>query len=269
MRHGVAIRPKDLDMDKKSGKHNEKIIEQFSKQAVPFSKVPGHKDSMQVLISMAGVQCSDRVLDVACGPGLVACEFAKIANQVVGIDITAKMIERAKVLQREQHITNVQWQIDAIPPLPFPDASFSIVITRYSFHHFIQPGEVLNEMIRVCRPGGRVLVADVALPSNKTKAYDDLEKLRDPSHTHAMSISEWEELFSSNKLTDVQKDFYSVPIELERQMKASFPNPGDEEKVRARIKEDIGIDRLGIGAFSKGDEIHYSVPIGVFVGRRH
>lgn len=256
-----------MDKNKNVG-HDKIIVDQFSKQAVPFSKVPGHQTAMQVLIRMSGVQSQDRVLDVACGPGLVACEFAKIASQVNGIDVTAKMIEQAKTLQAEKQITNIQWHIGAVPPLPFPDASFSVVLTRYSFHHFIQPRQVLTEMIRVCRPGGMVLVADVALSPEKTTAYDHLEKLRDPSHVHALSIPEWEELFSSGKLIDIQKDFYSVPIELEQQMKASFPNLGDEEKVRALIKEDIGVNRLGINAYSKGTEVHYTVPIGVFAGRR-
>jgi ubiquinone/menaquinone biosynthesis C-methylase UbiE len=46
-------------------------------------------------------------------------------------------------------------------PLPFRDAAFSLVVTRYSFHHFLDPQAVLAEMVRVCAPGGRVAVIDV------------------------------------------------------------------------------------------------------------
>lgn len=256
-------------MDKnKNVKHNKKIVEQFTKQAVPFSKVPGHMDSMQVLIHMSGAQSLDRVLDVACGPGLVACEFAKVAKHVTGVDITAKMIERAKQLQQEKRLTNVDWQVGDIAPLPYPNDSFSIVLTRYSFHHFIKPADVLSEMIRVCRPGGMVLVADVALPPEKVEAYDHLEKLRDPSHAHALSSPEFEELFLKSGLTNIQKNSYTVPIEVEQQLKASFPNPGDEEKIRALFKADVGVDKLGVAAHYKGSEIHYAVPIAVFAGQK-
>jgi len=61
-------------------KHNQTIIEQFSQQAIPFSELPGHSQSMQMLIELSGVSASDDVLDVACGPGLVACEFAPHAS---------------------------------------------------------------------------------------------------------------------------------------------------------------------------------------------
>lgn len=252
----------------KNQDHKNKIIEQFTKQAVPFSKVAGHMDSMQMLIQMSGVTTSDNVLDVACGPGLVACEFAKVAKHVSGIDITAKMIERARQLQKEKHLVNIDWNINDISPLPYPNGSFSIVLTRYSFHHFMKPTDVLAEMLRVCLPGGKVLVADVALPSEKVDAYDHLEKLRDPSHTHALSLPEFEQLFGCNGLLHIQTGFYEVKLELEQQLKASFPNPGDEEKVRAILSADIGVDKLGVGAYRKGTEIHYSVPIAVFVGQK-
>lgn len=61
---------------------------------------------------------------------------------------------------------------------------------------------------------------------------------------------------------------YEVELELEQQLKASFPNAGDEEKIRAKIGSDIGVNKLGINAHRKGAEIYYSVPIAVFVGRR-
>ena len=81
-------------------KHNQTIVKQFSQQAIPFSELPGHSQSMQMLIELSGVSASDDVLDVACGPGLVACEFAQHARRVTGIDITPKMIEQAKERQK-------------------------------------------------------------------------------------------------------------------------------------------------------------------------
>ena len=77
-------------------RHDRTIVEQFSQQAIPFAKKPGHSDSMQMLIEMSGVSGEDQVLDVACGPGLVACAFAPHARQVTGIDITPAMIEQAR-----------------------------------------------------------------------------------------------------------------------------------------------------------------------------
>ena len=71
------------------------------------------------------------------------------------------MIEEARKRQQSMGLTNMEWRVGDVLPLPFADSSFSAVITRYSFHHFLEPEAVLTEMVRVCQPGGRVAVVDV------------------------------------------------------------------------------------------------------------
>ena len=248
--------------------HNQTIIEQFSLQAIPFSELPGHSDSMQMLIELSKVAAADTVLDIACGPGLVACEFAEHADHVTGIDITPKMIEQAKKKQKEKSLTNVSWQVGDVQPLPFPDAYFSLVITRYSFHHFIEPMAVMSEMVRVCKPGGRVMVVDAILPAEKIEAYNQMEKLRDPSHTKALSFDEIKAIIETSGLKKVRTARYKVDMELEKQLAASFPNQGDEEKLRQLFVSDIGNDHIGVGARYVGSEIHFSYPILITVGEK-
>jgi ubiquinone/menaquinone biosynthesis C-methylase UbiE len=248
--------------------HQEEIVEQFSKQAIPFTEVPGHLDAIELLVQMARPTEDDSVLDLACGPGLVACEFARRSAHVTGIDITPAMIQQAEKRQSEQQLDNATWLVGDVLPLPFPDDSFSLVITRYSLHHFLDPKAVLAEMIRVCRPGGRVMVADVAMEPSKAAAYDRLEIMRDPSHTHALTTEEFAALFLQSGLADCRRSTYGVHIELETQLRASFPRPGDKEKLRQIVTADIGNNCLGIDARRSGDAVVYTVPIGVFVGRK-
>jgi hypothetical protein len=132
----------------------------------------------------------------------------------------------------------------------------------------LAPEKALSEMIRVCRPGGRVMVADVAVESAKSESYDRLEIMRDPSHTHALTHEEFAALFHNSGLLDCRKSAYGVDIELETQLRASFPKPGDEPIVRDVIINDIGIDSLGINARRVDDTVMYTVPIAVYVGRR-
>ncbi len=251
-----------------STKHNEVIIEQFSKQAIPFAKSPGHMDSIQMLVEMSGAAGNDSVLDVACGPGLVACEFAAVVNNVTGIDITEKMIEQARNHQQEKQLKNLTWNIGDILPLPYADNKFSIVLTRYSFHHFIEPQKVLSEMYRVCKFGGSILVADVALPPEKVKAYNQVEKLRDPSHTKALTHQEFEKLLQELKLNNNRQATYTIEVELEQQLEASFPNSGDDEKIRTLIEQDIGVNKIGINAYKRSGKIYFSYPISIYVGQK-
>jgi len=253
---------------KQEQKHQEQIIDQFSRQAIPFTRVPGHLDSLRLLLEFSGVTTADQVLDVACGPGIVGCEFAGIADHVTGIDLTPAMIEQAEIRQRQNGLDNLTWITGNAEPLPFAAATFSLVITRYSFHHFIAPEKVLAEMCRVCRPDGCVMVADVAMPEEKSAAYDQLEIIRDPSHVHALTEKEFATMFQNSGLTDCRRIGYEVEIDLEAQLKASFPNPGVADKLRQMIVDDIGVNRLGINVQQTGSGIKYHCPITVYAGRK-
>lgn len=249
-----------------SSSHHERIVQQFTQQAIPFAQLPGHLDSLDLLLELTRPTSEDTVLDLACGPGLVACAFARHAGQVIGMDLTPAMLEQAARRQQEQGLANLVWQQGDVQALPYADNSFSLVITRYSFHHLLDPQQTLAEMIRVCKPEGRVLVADVALPEEKSRAYDQLELLRDPSHTHALTITEFSKLFLQSGLHECRQASYGVQLELEAQLRASFPLPGDEERIRELVAGDIGLNNLGINARRKDETVVYTVPISVFVG---
>lgn len=251
--------------------HNASIIDQFTKQANSFAEMPehSHKSAFQLMIDTSGVTLNDTVLDVACGPGLVACAFAPKAAHVTGIDITPAMIEKARKLQEEKGLKNMDWRIGDVLPLPYPDESFSMVITRYSFHHFLDPFRVFKEMHRVCKRNGTLMVVDAAIPFEKRAAYDHVEKLRDPSHTSACTPQEFIDMAEKLKLNRVTIKWYKLEMELEKIISASFPNRGDDEKIREIFRQDIGFDSLGMGAHWVGKEIHLAYPTIILVGKKH
>lgn len=250
--------------------HNQTIVAQFTQQAIPFTQVVGHSqhDALKLLIEVSGVTAQDTVLDVACGPGLVACVFAEQAKQVTGIDLTPAMIEQATQRQQAQGLLNMNWQVGDVTQLPYADASFSMVITRFSFHHFVEPQTVLQEMWRVCKSGGTVMLVDVALPPKKVEAYNQMEKLRDPSHTRALTVQEFLAMAHQCGLQQLKTAGFNVEMELETQLKASFPNVGDEEKIRTLFWQDVGEDKLGLGVHQRENCIHFAYPILIVVGKK-
>src|SRR6267143_4253186 len=140
-----------------SSKHSELILDQFTRQAVPFSTAASIKDeaALRLIVESSGAGPDDTVLDVACGGGLVVCAFARTVRHATGIDLTPAMLEQARKNQATQGLTNVTWQHGDVRPLPFPDGSFSIIPSRFAFHHFLDPLAVLREMKRVATPGGK------------------------------------------------------------------------------------------------------------------
>src|SRR5260370_1302929 len=83
-------------------------------------------------------------------------------------------------VRQEKSLANVVWCIGDVARLPFGDGAFSIAVSRFAFHHMLAPDVVLSEMVRVCRPGGRIAVVDVAVSPvpEKAAAYNTMEKLR-------------------------------------------------------------------------------------------
>jgi ubiquinone/menaquinone biosynthesis C-methylase UbiE len=250
--------------------HQEHILDQFTRQAVPFATSAGIRDeeSLRLVIEFCGAKRDDTVLDVACGPGIVVCAFAKVVKHASGIDVTPAMLDQARALQKEQSLTNVSWHLGEAAPLPFPDASFSIVTSRFAFHHILDPGATLAEMKRVCRPGGRVMLIDAAPPADKADAFNAMEKLRDPSHARALALEEQKALFAQVGLSTPRITGYRLDTEAEGLISRSFPNPGDDEKLRAIFRASLADDALGMGSRRDGDLIRVSYPVAVLVSER-
>jgi SAM-dependent methyltransferase len=208
------------------------------------------------------------VLDVACGPGILACAFAKQARHVTGIDITPAMLEQARKLQTESLLENVDWQACDVNHLPFKDDSFSMLVTRYAFHHFEQPDAVLTEMIRVCAPGGKVVIIDSAPPAEKSVAFNETERMRDPSHTTALPASEIARMMVARGLGIEQTHFYGFEVPAESLLSRSFPADDDRDRIYRLYEGDVGVDRLAMNARYVDDVLHVTFPTMITVGRK-
>jgi len=133
-----------------------------------------------------------RVLDLACGPGIVAEVLAPLAAAVEGVDATPKMVELAAARLRGAGLANTAFRVGAAESLPFGDSAFDAVVTRLSLHHFPDPAAVLREVHRVLRPAGTLVVADVVSSEDAEASalHNALERLRDPTHERMLASSE-------------------------------------------------------------------------------
>ena len=249
--------------------HTQTIIDQFTKQAVPFATAPSIRDeqALRLLVEFTGTGPADSVLDVACGPGLVVTAFARVASRATGIDVTPAMIERARDHQRACGLDNVDWRIGDILPLPYPDGAFSVVVCRFAFHHFPDPLAVLREMARVAAPSGKVVVADVTASPDPVRAaaFNAMEKLRDPSHARALPLVELRQLFADAGLAAPRETFYDLPSDLDGLLARSFPAPADVPVIRAMIEGSVPDDGLGMKTQRVDGQIRMVYPIAILV----
>ncbi|GIX50610.1 MAG: demethylmenaquinone methyltransferase [Limisphaera sp.] len=118
------------------------------------------------LVRLAAVGPGDRVLDVCCGTGDVALRLARCGAEVVGVDFSGAMLEvaRRRARRRRTVADCIRWiQADAMD-LPFPDAAFDAVTIAYGLRNLADWRAGLRELIRVTRPGGRVVILDFGKP---------------------------------------------------------------------------------------------------------
>jgi SAM-dependent methyltransferase len=247
--------------------HRDLILDQFTRQATPFSTAAPINDAaaLQKILDAARPRPEDTVLDLACGGGIVVCAFAPYVRQATGIDVTPAMLDRARRLAAEKRVGNVAWDRGEVTALPYPDHSFTIVVTRFAVHHFPDPAAVMREMVRVCAPGGRILVIDtyVADDPEKAAAFNRLEKLRDPSHVRCLFLGELQGLFRTAGLGAPHADFYELRDEVRNLLARSFPNPGDAKKIIDLFRQSASDDRLGIPIEVAGETIRYAYPVAI------
>jgi ubiquinone/menaquinone biosynthesis C-methylase UbiE len=252
--------------------HDAEILDQFTKQAEPFLQrhENSNEDLLQLMADCADVRRDNTVLDIACGPGIVSCFFARRAAHVTGLDIVPAMLERAQRLQTERQLTNIDWVLGESTALPFADDCFDRAVTRFSFHHYMEPQGAIAEMTRVCKPGGLVLVADVAPRPEAQDRFNQWEILRDPSHTRALTQSELEILGKNAGLHLVWKATFQMKMDLEDLLGSSFPRPGDADKIRSLFDEDLRnqIDSLGVFAWRENSAVKLTYPVAIFAWRK-
>src|SRR5258707_7685406 len=230
--------------------HQSLIRDQFTRQATPFSTAApiASEATLRMIIDAAQPGPDDTVLDVACGGGIVVCAFAPHVRHATGIDVTPAMLERARTLAAEKRLANVTWQEGEVERLPYPDGSFTIVVTRFAMHHFLDPAAVFREMIRVCAPGGRIVVVDTYASDEPAKAaaFNRLEILRDPSHARSLTLPELKRLYQTAGVGEPRASFYELRDTVTNLLARSFPNPGDETRIIDMFTASIKDDSLAI-----------------------
>jgi SAM-dependent methyltransferase len=106
---------------------------------------------VEPLLDAAGVGTGSRLLDVACGPGVVSARAAARGALPVGVDVATAMVERART-----RCPDLSFVVGDALRLPFPDASFDAVTMNFGILHVSQPERALAEAHRVLVPGGRL-----------------------------------------------------------------------------------------------------------------
>jgi SAM-dependent methyltransferase len=180
----------------RSTTHEALVGQQFGTQAAAYlsSAVHAQGADLQALVALVDDKRQARVLDLGCGAGHVSFNVAPRAKEVVAYDLSSDMLAVVARAAAERGLINIATRQGVAEQLPFEDASFDYVLSRYSTHHWRDFEAGLREVTRALRPGGIAGFVDAVSPGLPLldTYLQAVELLRDPSHVRDYSRAEWD-----------------------------------------------------------------------------
>lgn len=178
-----------------SGTIEDLVARQFGPQAQAYvtSAVHASGADLDALAALLEGHAAARLLDLGCGGGHVSFVAAPRVAQVTAYDLSPAMLAAVSAEAGKRGLSNIVTVQGAAEALPFEDASFDVVVSRYSAHHWRDLAAGLRHARRVLKPGGRAVFMDVTAPEHPLldSFLQTIEMLRDPSHVRDYRPSEW------------------------------------------------------------------------------
>ena len=230
------------------GAHDDRVREAFTRQAGTFEDERlnvAFTSGLPWLLSYVVPRPDDVVLDVAAGTGLVSRALADQVAAVTAVDSTAAMVAQGRERGAAEGHQNLEFVMGSAEHLPFADAAFTLVVTRFSLHHFADAGPSVDEMVRVLRPGGRIVVKDLVASTEPEVAarQDHVERLRDDSHVRMPprgSVAGWLRSRGLEVQTVAERE---IDRPVEPWLQQSVTDPQAAAAVRAAFEADLAGDQ--------------------------
>ena len=177
-----------------------------------------------------------RRLDVASGTGHLGRAVAPYVRSVAGVDVTTEMLRQARAEAAEARLRNLHLVQAAADRLPFADEHFDLVLCRLALHHFADPAVEVAEMARVTRASGTLAIVDLLSPNDSQLAdrQNRFERMRDPSHTRALTVDELRDLLEAVGRPVDCRSLLSAPFEPQVKMSSSSGLAGQNGTTMAR-----------------------------------
>lgn len=236
--------------------NREQIQKAFTQQAAGFESGRMNFSKQEYLdyaVSRVAPRQTDDVLEVAAGTCACARAFAPHVASVTCLDMTAAMLKVGDAAE-----------------LPFEAEAFDVVFSRLAFHHFPEPTRPFAEMVRVLRPGGKLVLIDMEAAQEDLRAAEDaLEKLRDPSHVRSLSRAEMLALYEAHGLSVEACEVVRMPVHLDAWMQHTDTPPAAQSLICRQMEEELsGGAKTGFSPYRREGEILFDQKWTLCIGRK-
>ncbi len=242
----------------------------FSRKSKQYahSSLLTDQENLALLIDLAGITESDRVLDVATGTGYMAMAVADIGAEVIATDFTLEMLLEARSALEGRGKTELA--LADADRLAFADDIFDAVTCRVSVHHFANPQLAISEMARVCKPDGRVVIMDVVSSEDKSKSdlHNIMGKMRDQSEVRQWQRSEIEQMMREAGLTVTKVESWSHIMAFEEWTRLGGTDPETAEQLRELMIDSMDGDKAGISPEFVDGQLFFTWTTAIIVARK-
>lgn len=182
--------------------HIDRVQSSFSRQARDFDAAGltlGRQALLGWIVDALPLAPETRALDVAAGTCHLSRAVAPHVRSVAAVDLTPAMLREARAEAAGAQLHNLNLVQGDAGRLPFADEQFDLVMCRLALHHFADPAAEVVEMARVARAPGTLAIVDLLSPDDADLAvrYNAFERMRDPSHTWAVTAGELRSLMDA------------------------------------------------------------------------
>ena len=216
---------------------------QFGREAEKYLTSAVHADSAALNELVALVNPNGGiVLDIGTGAGHMAFAMSRSVDEVVASDPTPQMLEVTAKAAREKGLTNIKTQLAYAEDLPFGDQHFDGVMSRVAAHHFKDREMFLDEVDRVLKPGGWILLVDTVSMDDKAAAdeLNTIEAIRDPSHGWNMTVTEWTDAVVRRGMTVESVTSRFKVLETQEWMDRMSVSEADQSELKTRLSQSTG-----------------------------
>ena len=227
----------------------------FESECMNFSK----QDYLYSVVQKIVPSKTDAVLEVAAGTCACGRAIAPYAGNVVCLDMTPAMLSVGKSEAAKNHLDNMTFVLGDAAELPFLNDSFDIVLSRLAFHHFPDVKQPFAEMVRVLKPGGKLVLIDMEAAEEPLRETEDgIEKMRDPSHVRNLSENEMLALYRDCGLSVSCCEVTKMPVVLQSWLEHTKTPPEIQMQIKSRMLSDInGEDKTGFNPYIHSGEIRF------------
>ena len=189
----------------------------FGSQAPVYATSQVHVSdaSLEAIIRLAAPGPYAWTVDLGTGAGFTAFAMTQSSMRVVASDLTRPMLQETRRIGRERQLSNLMLCHNAAEHLPFADDSLDLVTCRVAGHHFADFEQALDEIHRVLKVGGSLVMADSVAPEDDAVAnwLNDVELRRDFSHINDRKVSVIEGMLAARELEIVARESVRVYLQ--------------------------------------------------------